>query len=138
MQSETVILLLRVALGICFLWFGMLKFFVGMSPAEQLAIMTMNVLTFGLIPSMIAIKLLALWEVIVGLGFLIGKQIKWVVVLFLIHMTLTFTPLILFPEMCFTQPPFALTLVGQYIVKNLVLIMGGVIIYITNNQKISN
>src|SRR3989339_1089205 len=130
MKLERAIVFLRVSLGICFLWFGMLKFFSGMSPAEQLAIMTMDILTFGLIPSAIAIKLLALWEVVIGIGFLFGKQIKWVLGLFFIHMILTFSPLVMFPEICFTQVPFALTLVGQYIVKNVVLIMGGVIIYI--------
>jgi hypothetical protein len=112
----------------------MLKFFSGMSPAEQLAIMTMDILTFGLIPSAIAIKLLAFWEVVIGIGFLFGKQIKWVLGLFLVHMVLTFSPMFMFPEICFTAVPFALTLVGQYIVKNVVLIMGGVIIYILDAE----
>ena len=134
MKLERAILFLRISLGICFLWFGMLKFFSGMSPAEQLAIMTMDILTFGLIPSAIAIKLLALWEVVIGIGFLFGKQIKWVLGLFFIHMALTFFPLVMFPETCFTQVPFALSLVGQYIVKNVVLIMGGVIIYILDAE----
>lgn len=134
MKLERAILFLRISLGICFLWFGMLKFFSGMSPAEQLAIMTMDILTFGLIPSMVAIKLLALWEVVIGIGFLLGKQIKWVLALFLVHMGLTFSPLFMFPEICFTEVPFALTLVGQYIVKNAVLIMGGVIIYILDTE----
>lgn len=134
MKLERAVLFLRVSLGICFLWFGMLKFFSGMSPAEQLAIMTMDILTFGLIPSAIAIKLLALWEVVIGIGFLFGKQIKWVLGLFFIHMTLTFSPLVMFPEICFTQVPFALSLVGQYIVKNVVLIMGGVIICILDAE----
>jgi hypothetical protein len=40
----------------------------------------------------------------------------------------------MFPEICFTAVPFALTLVGQYIVKNVVLIMGGVIIYILDAE----
>jgi len=134
MKLERAILFLRVSLGICFLWFGMLKFFSGMSPAEQLAILTMDILTFGLIPSMVAIKLLALWEVVIGIGFLLGRAIKWIVALFLVHMVLTFSPLFMFPEICFTQAPFALTLVGQYIVKNVVLIMGGVIIYILDAE----
>ncbi|WP_310440576.1 DoxX family membrane protein [Sulfuricurvum sp.] len=134
MKLERAILFLRISLGICFLWFGMLKFFSGMSPAEQLAIMTMDILTFGLIPSAIAIKLLAFWEVVIGIGFLFGKQIKWVLGLFFIHMALTFSPLVMFPEICFTQAPFALSLVGQYIVKNVVLIMGGVIIYILDSE----
>ena len=126
--------LMQISIGISFFWFGMLKFFSGMSPAEQLAIMTMDVLTFGIIPSATAIKLLALWEVLIGLGLLFGRQIRWVLVLFFVHMGFTFSPLVLFPEICFTHVPYALTLVGQYIVKNLVLIMGGVIIYILDTE----
>ncbi|HZX63858.1 MAG TPA: hypothetical protein VFE76_00625, partial [Myxococcales bacterium] len=43
------IVLLRVSLGIVFLWFGALKFVPGMSPAEHLAGETMARLCFGLI-----------------------------------------------------------------------------------------
>lgn len=125
---------MQISIGISFFWFGMLKFFSGMSPAEQLAIMTMDVLTFGLISSAVAIKMLALWEVVVGIGFLFGKQIRWILLLFFIHMSFTFSPLALFPELCFTHVPYALSLLGQYIVKNLALIMGGVIIYILDSE----
>ena len=135
MNSTTASRMMQLGLEICFLWFGMLKFFSGLSPAETLAVMTIDRLTFSIIPSEIAIKLLAVWEVAVGIGFLFGKKLRWIVALFLVHMTFTFAPLILFPEICFTQAPFALTLVGQYIVKNIVLIMGGIIIYILETEK---
>ncbi|MBL7775820.1 MAG: hypothetical protein JNK89_07430, partial [Saprospiraceae bacterium] len=39
------------------------------------------------------------------------------------HMVLTFTPLFFFPELSFTQPPYAFTIIGQYIVKNLVFLV---------------
>lgn len=45
------IMLLRVSLGIVFFWFGALKFFPGLSPAQDLAMRTIDILTFGLIPS---------------------------------------------------------------------------------------
>ena len=135
MQLDRAIFLLRIALGICFVWFGVLKFFPQMSPAEQLATMTMDVLTFSLIPSAIAMKLLALWEMLIGIGFILGKKLHLVLALFLVHMTLTFTPLIFFPEICFVDAPYALTLVAQYIIKNMVLIMGGVIVYIFDKQN---
>jgi hypothetical protein len=40
----------------------------------------------------------------------------------------TFLPLVLLPEVCFTIFPFGLTLEGQYIVKNLVIIGSALVI----------
>jgi uncharacterized membrane protein YphA (DoxX/SURF4 family) len=135
MKIEKVVNLIRIFLGINFFWFGMLKFFPGVSPAETLATMTINVLTFGLIAPTVSMKLLALWEVLVGIGFLSGRFIPFFVRIFMIHMVLTFTPLFLFPELCFTHPPFALTIVGQYIIKNLVFIASGIAICIVHKER---
>lgn len=82
-----------------------------------------------MIPAEVSIKLLAIWELVIGLGFLFGRYIKQIVILFLLHMVLTFTPLVLLPDISFTQAPYAFTLVGQYIVKNLIFIMVGLLIY---------
>jgi uncharacterized membrane protein YkgB len=46
------ITLLRVSLGVVFLWFGVLKFFPGLSPAQSLAARTIHTLTFGMVPAM--------------------------------------------------------------------------------------
>lgn len=119
----------RILMGIIFIWYGSLKLFNGVSPAEELAILTVNKLFFSIIPTFVSIKLLAAWELTIGFGFLLGKFTKQITVLFLLHMTLTFTPLFLLPELCFTQAPFAFTLVGQYIVKNLIFIVVGIMIY---------
>jgi hypothetical protein len=40
---------LRVSLGIIFLWFGALKFFPGLSPAQDLAARTIEQLSFGIV-----------------------------------------------------------------------------------------
>jgi uncharacterized membrane protein YphA (DoxX/SURF4 family) len=53
---------LRVSLGIVFLWFGVLKFFPGLSPAQDLATRTIEILTFGLMPPSVSIPILATWE----------------------------------------------------------------------------
>jgi uncharacterized membrane protein YkgB len=52
-----------------------------------------------------------------------------VVVVFIGHMICTFAPLFILPELSFTHAPFAFTLVGQYIVKNIVFILAGILIY---------
>src|SRR4051812_50047370 len=65
------ILLLRVSLGIVFLWFGALKFLPAFSPAEELAGVTIAKLTFGLMEPKAAVAFLAVWETAIGvaLGF---------------------------------------------------------------------
>lgn len=132
---KNIVNLLRISLGIIFLWYGMLKFFPELSPAEDLAINTINWMFNGLIPSEISIKLLALWEVLVGIGFILGFYTRYITILFLIHMVLTFLPLFIFPELSFTNAPYAFTIVGQYIVKNIVFILVGFLILKVEDEK---
>lgn len=120
--------LLRISLGIVFIWFGFLKFFPGLSPAQDLATRTISMLTFGLITPKIAIVILATWETIIGLGFLTGKFQRATLVLLFLQMVGTFTPVFLFPNEVFTQIPFAPTLEGQYIIKNIVIVSAGLVL----------
>jgi uncharacterized membrane protein YkgB len=136
MQMQQVVRMIQVMIGVNFFWFGMLKFFPGVSPAEDLAVMTVDRLTFDLIAPVLSMKLLAIWEVAVGIGFLLGRYVRFFVPLFMLHMALTFTPLLFFPELCFTTAPFAFTLTGQYIVKNLVFIVCGVMIYLADRKPL--
>lgn len=126
---QNTIKLMRLSLGIIFVWYGMLKFFPTLSPAEDLAIKTIDIMFFNLIDGSLSIKLLAMLEVAIGIGFLSGFYTKIVTIIFLGHMVCTFAPLFLLPEFSFTQAPYAFTLVGQYIVKNIVFILVGIIIY---------
>jgi uncharacterized membrane protein YphA (DoxX/SURF4 family) len=114
--------MLRISIGIIYLWFGSLKFFPGVSPAEELAKETIRLLTFGLIKPDLSLLLLALWETIAGAVMVVGLSQKWVIRVLFVHMGCTFMPLFLLPGLCFTAVPFALTLVGQYIIKNIVIV----------------
>ena len=122
------ILLLRVGLGIVFFWFGVLKFFPGLSPAQDLAIRTIDLLTFGLIPGSISILILAAWECAIGIGLITGKWLRATILLLLAQMLGTITPLFLFPGEAFLRFPIAPTLEGQYIVKNIVLVSAALVI----------
>lgn len=113
---------LRWAIGINYLWFGALKFFNGLSPAETLAKDTIRILTFGMIPDEVNLLLLAIWEVAIGLLFLSGKFVRFAAIWAVVHMVFTFLPLFAFPEVSFTHAPYGFTIVGQYIVKNLVFL----------------
>ena len=120
--------LLRLGMGVVFLWFGALKFFPGLSPAMDLAVRTVDVLAFGLIPGNISLILLATLETVIGVGFLTGRFMRLTIGLLVFHMAGTLTPLALFPVEAFIQFPYAPTLEGQYIIKNLVLIGAGLVI----------
>lgn len=119
---------LRISLGVVFLWFGVLKFIPGLSSAEGLALDTIRLLTFGLLPDLYARWILAAWESAVGLGLLFGVYLRAVLFLLALQMAGTFTPLILFPTASFALVPFVPTLEGQYIIKNLVLLAAGMVI----------
>jgi uncharacterized membrane protein YphA (DoxX/SURF4 family) len=122
------ILFLRISVGIVFVWFGILKFFPNLSPAQDIAINTINKLTFGLINSSITIILLALWETLIGIGLIFGKYLRLTLFLLFLQMLGTMTPLLLFPLETFSHFPYAPTLEGQYIIKNLVLISAGLVV----------
>ncbi|MBG9375397.1 hypothetical protein I5907_04075 [Panacibacter sp. DH6] len=126
---------LRISLGIVYLWFGALKFFQGISPAEQLAMQTIHKLTFGLIDDHTNILMLALWECAIGIMFITGRLLKTALILMLAHMVCTFTPFIFFPHETFRYMPYGLTLVGQYIVKNIVFIAAGLVLWKAEKQK---
>lgn len=122
------VLLLRLSLGIIFLWFGALKFFPGLSPAQELAGGTINQLSFGLISPAAANLILAVWECLIGLGLITGIFMRVTLLLLFLQMLGTITPVFLFPGQVFTRFPYAPTLEGQYIIKNLVLISAGIVI----------
>ncbi|MCT7569169.1 DoxX family membrane protein [Aliarcobacter butzleri] len=132
---QNTIKLMRLSLGIIFVWYGMLKFFPTLSPAEDLAIKTIDIMFFHLIDGSLSIKLLAILEVAIGIGFLSGNYTKLVTIIFLGHMLCTFAPLFILPELSFTHAPYAFTLVGQYIVKNIVFILVGVMIYQNETKR---
>ena len=85
--------LLRICVGIVYLWFGALKFFEGLSPAEQLAMQTIHKLTFGLINDRMNLIMLASWECVLGLLLIAGKYMKPALAFLFLHMVCTFTRL---------------------------------------------
>ncbi len=112
---------LRFGMGLIFVWFGALKFFPGLSPAEELV---RNTIYF--VDPDFFLPILALWEVVIGLGFWLGfftkKFERLTILLLFLQMPGTALPLVILPEVCWTSFPFGLTLEGQYIIKNLAII----------------
>jgi uncharacterized membrane protein YkgB len=120
---------LRIGIGIIFIWFGLLKP-LGLSPAAELLAKTVYWWT----PE-IVVPALGWWEVAIGVTFLIPKLTRVALALLALQMPGTFLPLVLLPEVCFTVFPWGLTLEGQYIVKNLVIIGAALVIGSTIETK---
>ena len=119
---------LRIGLGVVFLWFGALKFFPGASPAETLAARTIEQLSGGAIGPAVSLPVLATWESLIGLGLLAGRFMRATLLLLALQMLGTLTPLVMFPAETFTTFPLAPTLEGQYIIKNVVLIGAAMVV----------
>jgi uncharacterized membrane protein YphA (DoxX/SURF4 family) len=79
-------------------------------------------LTAGFLAARTSIIFLAIWETIIGLLLILGFKTKEVLILLQLHMVCTFTPLFLFPALSFKIIPYSFTLLGQYIMKNIIII----------------
>jgi len=113
---------LRVGLAIVFIWYGLLKPF-GLSPAADLVRRTVY-----FVPPDLFIPILGWWEVAIGVGLLYRPLNRTAIFLLFLQMPGTLLPLVLLPEVCFTHIPWGLTLEGQYIIKNAVLIGAGLVV----------
>lgn len=111
------LVIMRIGLGIIFLWFGALKLVPGLSPAEELV---RNTVYF--INPDIFLPILALWEMAIGIGLIFGLFMRLTLLLLFLQMPGTALPIFLLPGVVWTSFPFGLTLEGQYIIKNLALI----------------
>ena len=111
-----------------FLWFGALKLIPGLSPAEDLAGRTIETLSLGLVPPAVSLPVLAIWEVAIGVGLLIGRWMRMTLLLLFAQMLGTITPLLLFPAETWIRFPIAPTLEGQYIIKNVVLVAAAIVL----------
>ncbi|WP_420388443.1 doxx family protein [Roseivirga sp.] len=131
--------ILRICIGILFLWFGALKFFPGLSPAESLATQTIQIMTFNLMPQGMIMPSLALMEVGLGLLLVFSREFKLTFWILFFHMCCTIMPLFILTEITFKDFPFQLTIEGQYIVKNIVIISAAfVLLFQKKNNRIHN
>jgi len=116
------IIMLRYSLSMIFIWFGLLKT-VGLSPAQELVAGTV----YWVDPAFF-VPFLGWWEFLIGVGLLFRPLIRIAIFLLVVQMPGTFLPLILLPKICFSVVPFGLTLEGQYIIKNLILISAAIVV----------
>lgn len=122
--------ILRWALAVVFIWFGLLKV-LKVSPVADLVAQTV----YWFEPTWF-VPFLGVWEILVGLGLLFGKALRLVLFIFFLQMAGTFLVLILHPDLSFQNGnPLHLTVLGEFVVKNLVLLAAGMVIGATVRRK---
>ncbi len=127
-MADNGLFLLRLSIGIIFFWFGFLKFFDGLSPAEGIALKTIKTLISDSLSDQLILNILGAWEVLIGLGLLFNIYLRETLLLLYLQMIGTFTPLFLFTSEVFHIFPYSFTLEGQYIVKNIVIVSAGIVL----------
>jgi uncharacterized membrane protein YphA (DoxX/SURF4 family) len=123
--------LLRISLGVVFLGFGILKFFPGVSPAENLVITTTSILTLHVLPGSIAIVAIAVLECVIGLWLVTGRALRGVLYLLAIELVGILSPLVLLAGRLFDGPHHAPSLEGQYVFKDIILVAAVLVIATT-------
>jgi uncharacterized membrane protein YkgB len=114
---------LRVSVGLVFVWFGLLKVF-DVSPVSDLV--TQTVYWFD--PDGVVLAL-GIVEVVVGSLLLVGKWLRLALALFAAQMIGTFLVFFVLPEVAFRNGnPLLLTVEGEFVVKNLVLLAAGIVV----------
>jgi putative oxidoreductase len=114
---------LRITLAIVFFWFGALKLF-GVSPVADLVASALPFL-----PPDVAVRSIGALEVLIALGLVTGWAIRVTMLLFFAQMAGTFLILVLEPGLSFQHGnPLLLTTIGEFVVKNLVLISAGLVV----------
>jgi len=124
---ESGIPLLRIGLGVVYLWFGVLKLFPGGSPAQDLVERTVSALTFGIVHGDLARLSAAITEIGIALVLLSFRAPRLCAVLLVGHVVLVSTPLVLFAGEMWSGPLQA-SFEAQYILKNLVTVAAAVVI----------
>lgn len=122
------IALLRISMGVVIFGFGILKYFPGVSPAEDLILTVTDLLTFGLLPGRVAMVLLATVECVLGLSLITGRGLRVSIYLLVAWVLGILSPVVLLSDRMFSGPENAPTLEGQYVLKDVILLTAALVI----------
>ena len=115
--------MLRVVLGVVFVWFGVLKV-AGASPVGDLVARTLP-----WIPADVVLPVLGGIEVLLGVALMTGLGLRLVVLAMCLHLAGTFLTFLMAPALMFQRDnPLLLTADGEFVMKNLVLITAGLVL----------
>lgn len=114
---------LRISLGLVFVWFGALKVF-DVSPVSDLVANTV----YWFDPDFV-VPALGVFEIVVGSLLLANRLLRLALGMFAAQMLGTFLVFLVLPEVAFRDGNlFKLTVEGEFVVKNLVLLAAGMVI----------
>ena len=119
---------LRVAVGLVFFGFGVLKYFPGVSPAQNLTEATTHILFFGLVPGRVCMVVVATLECVIGLSLIAGRPMRVAIWLLGTEFVGILSPLVLLPGRLFSGPHHVPTLEGQYVLKDIILVGAAMVI----------
>jgi putative oxidoreductase len=119
---------LRIAVGAVFLGFGVLKYFPGVSPAQNLTEATTHILFLGLIPGRVALVGIATLECFIGITLLANRWLRLTAYLLALEFVGILAPLAVLPARLFSGPHNAPTLEGQYVLKDIILVTAALVI----------
>ena len=122
---------LRISMGAVILGFGFLKYFPGVSPAQDIVLDVTRVLTFGLVPGGVAMVLLATVECAIGLLLITGRWLRLTSYLLGVWVLGILSPILLLTAQLFSGPYHMPTLEGQYVLKDVILLTAAMVIATT-------
>lgn len=122
------IIALRISLGLVFFWFGSLKLF-GYNPVYEIVYASFPWFAYG-----IGNLILGAGEALIGIGLLVNVFRKFTHAVLILHLAGTFTVFITGPELMFSPYFPILTLSGEFVFKNVVLAMSGLVV-LTHGRK---
>lgn len=123
---------LRISMGLVYFSFGILKYFPGISPAQDLALATTHLLSFGLVPTVVpngvAMTLIATLECAIGLLLIAGRWLRLTICLLAVQLAGILSPAVLLAARLFAGPHHMPTLEGQYVLKDVILVAAAMVI----------
>jgi uncharacterized membrane protein YphA (DoxX/SURF4 family) len=115
--------LLRVALGLVYIWFG------GLKVANRSDIFDLVAATLPFVNPHVFVPLLGVFEILLGIGLFTGRLPRLVLIGVLGHLAGTFLSVITAPSfMWHNGNPLLLTMDGEFVLKNLILICGALVL----------
>jgi putative oxidoreductase len=122
--------LLRASMGVVFVWFGALKV-AGVTPADELVAATVPWLD----PDWF-VPALGWFEMALGVALVVGARLGWVCAVMVGHLGGTFLTVVMQPGTLFQDGnPLMLTMEGEFVAKNLVLITAALAIVAWSRER---
>ncbi|MGH3934003.1 MAG: hypothetical protein ACRDS1_03300 [Pseudonocardiaceae bacterium] len=126
---------LRISMGAVYFTFGILKYFPGISPAQDLALATTHLLSFGLVPAVVpdgvAMALIATLECAIGVLLIAGRWLRLAICMLAVQLAGILSPAVLLVGRMFAGPHNMPTLEGQYVLKDVILVAAAMVIATT-------